>query len=74
MTGKDKQRKSEAALLWAQTQAFSLDKRVWGIHEVLTLPMASVKMTSYESKRQLIRLGQLKSQEFFKKLVNKYGY
>ena len=62
------------AIVWMQAKDFSNQIRNLGVNEVLSLPLSGGHLSSYESMRMMVRMGQLKSQGFIKQFAKKYGY
>lgn len=64
----------KATMMWMQAQKSSTQIRSLGVNEVLSLPLSGANLTSYESMRMMVRMGQMKSSGFVKQFVKKYGY
>ena len=74
LTSNQRSKTPSANLMWLQNQTLSRQLLGMGIHEVLSLPLSGAHLTSYESMRLMIRMGQMKSRPQIKKLSKKYGY
>lgn len=74
MKSKQRKKNPQAALLWMQAKTMSSQLRDAGVNEVLSLSLSGGHLTSYESMRMMVRVGQMKSRGFIERFVKKYGY
>ncbi|MCJ8275789.1 MAG: hypothetical protein HRT44_07400 [Bdellovibrionales bacterium] len=74
MTSNYRKNDPKAAVMWLHAKNFSSQIRNLGVNEVLSLPLSGGNLTSYDSMRMMVRMGQLKSRGFIKKMAKRYGY
>lgn len=74
LSDKEHKDKPQSALLWTQNKSLVslLEKPM--VDEVISLPLAGHSMSSYQSLRALVRMGQVKSRTPVKGLAKKYAY